>query len=40
VLRCLAPDYRSQPFAGSGMPLSPRAYPDVLIDVGALFAGS
>ena len=40
VLRHLAPDYRSETFAGSGTPLSPRAYPDVSIDVGALFAGS
>ena len=60
VLRHLAPDYRSETFAGSAPegllnaategpfnrppaaapPLSPRAYPDVSIDVGALFAGS
>jgi Uma2 family endonuclease len=40
VLRHLAPDYRSQTFAGSGTPLSPQAYPDVSIDVGALFTGS
>jgi Uma2 family endonuclease len=40
VLRYLAPDYRSQTFAGGGTPLSPQAYPDVSIDVGALFAGS
>jgi Uma2 family endonuclease len=40
VLRYLAPDYRSETFAGSGTPLSPQAYPDVSIDVGALFAGS
>jgi Uma2 family endonuclease len=40
VLRHLAPDYRSETFAGSGTPLSPQAYPDVSIDVGALFAGS
>jgi Uma2 family endonuclease len=41
VLRYLAPDYQSQTFAGSGTPsLRPQAYPDVSIDVGALFAGS
>jgi Uma2 family endonuclease len=50
VLRHLAPDYRSQTFAGSAPEgllnapsapsLSPQAYPDVSIDVGALFTGS
>ena len=39
VRRYLAPDYQAQPFA-AGAPLSPQAYPDVTIDVGALFAGS
>jgi Uma2 family endonuclease len=49
VLRYLAPDYRSETFAGSAPegllnapsvpPLSPQAYPDVSIDVGALFTG-
>ena len=38
VLRHLAPDYRSEAFADRGMPLSPQAYPDVSIDVGALFS--
>jgi Uma2 family endonuclease len=37
VLRHLAPDYRAEAFTGT---LSPQAYPDVTIDVGALFAGS
>ena len=35
VLRHLAPDYRAEVFTGT---LSPQAYPDVSIDVGALFA--
>jgi hypothetical protein len=49
VLRYLAPDYRSETFAGSAPagllnapsapPLSPQAYPVVSIDVGALFTG-
>ena len=59
VLRHLAPDYRSETFAGSAPegllnaapegqfnrppaaapPLSPQAYPDISIDVGALFTG-
>ena len=38
VLRHLAPDYRSETFAGSGALLSPQAYPDVSIDVGALLS--
>jgi Uma2 family endonuclease len=37
VLRHLAPDYQPQTFSGSSTPLSPQAYPDVTIDVGALF---
>ena len=36
VLRHLAPDYQPQTFAG-GDRLAPQAYPDVTIDVGALF---
>jgi Uma2 family endonuclease len=48
VLRHLVPDYRSETFAGSAPegllnapsapPLSPQAYPDAPIDVGALFS--
>ena len=40
VLRHLAPGYAPEAFAAGGPPLSPRAYPDVSIDVGALIAGS
>lgn len=49
VLRYLAPDYRGETVAGnapegllnapSTPPLSPQAYPDVSVDVGALFTG-
>jgi Uma2 family endonuclease len=38
VLRHLLPSYTPQAFSEG--PLSPQAYPDVSIDVGALFAGS
>ena len=38
VLRYLLPAYQSETFAGSGTPLRPQAYPDVSIDVGALFS--
>ena len=37
LLRHVAPDYQAQPFA-AGDTLSPQAYPDVSIAVGALFA--
>ena len=40
LLRYLAPEYHCQTFAGGQTPLSPQAYPDVSIDVGALFTGS
>ncbi len=38
LLRYLAPEYYCQIFSGSQTPLSPQAYPDVAIDVGALFS--
>jgi Uma2 family endonuclease len=38
LLRYLAPEYDCQTFAGSQTPLRPQAYPDVAIDVGALFS--
>ena len=38
VLRYLAPGYRGRTFAGSATPLCPQAYPNVAIDVGALFS--
>jgi Uma2 family endonuclease len=38
VLRHLAPGYQADAFAGGAAPLSPRAYPDAAIDVGALFS--
>lgn len=37
LLRYLAPEYHCQTFAGSQTLLSPRAYPDVAVNVGALF---
>ncbi|MBW0000321.1 MAG: Uma2 family endonuclease [Verrucomicrobia bacterium] len=38
VLRYLPPSYASEAFVSGGPPLSPQAYPDVAIDVGALFS--
>lgn len=38
LLRYLAPEYHCHTFVGTETPLSPQAYPDVAIDVGALFA--
>jgi Uma2 family endonuclease len=38
VLRHLAPGYAPEAFAAGGPPLSPEAYPDVSIDVRALFS--
>jgi Uma2 family endonuclease len=38
VLRHLAPEYQAETFAGRSTPLRPQAYPEVAIDVGALFS--
>jgi Uma2 family endonuclease len=38
VLRYLTPEYQGKTFAGRATPLCPQAYPEVSIDVGALFS--